>query len=280
MQTLKDRWGIFKGTILDPFVLIPLVATIGLGILLRSQKESEIIAALTVIISLTSGFLGAILRNKWSEMTEEKVIVTRGKVAVRSLKLLLGNIVTLDKRIGEFLSRCQTPGGNITTDPEVIKTYLEEIIGRCRTQEEEAISSIENWTDIIPEADIKSQIGIISELREKERNLSREVKTLTEAVKDIKNQNKEDKERLMEEIQSKEEELNSTKRLLTKSANEAFGTSGYSGIAGYNLLSTQPLGLAAGVTFFNMPCSKCGRLFTTNNALAAMCPDCSKKSEE
>lgn len=172
MRPLKERWASFLTIIFDPLVLTFLVLTLLLGIFLKSQKEPVVIAALTIIITLISGILGAILKGKWSEITEEKVIVARGKTAVRSLKLLLSNILSLEKRVCEYLFRSQDEQAKMGQSPEVIKTYLEEIIGRCRIQGEEAISSIENWTDIVPEADIRTQIGVISNLREEGTSLS------------------------------------------------------------------------------------------------------------
>ena len=81
---------------------------------------------------------------------------------------------------------------------------MREIIDRCTNLQEETVNSVENWTDIIPEAEVKTEIGEISKLQaemvekeaeitalkkkeaistEEERNRINEIKKLTEDVK-------------------------------------------------------------------------------------------------
>ncbi|MDO8958071.1 MAG: hypothetical protein Q7V48_07535 [Deltaproteobacteria bacterium] len=289
MRPLKERWASFLTIICDPLVLIFLVLTILLGIFLKSQQDPVVIAALTIIITLISGILGAILKGKWNEITEEKVIVTRGKTAVRSLKLLLSNILSLEKRVCEYLFRSQDEQSKMGQSPEVIKTYLEEIIGRCRIQGEEAISSIENWTDIVPEADIRTQIGVISNLREEGDKLIGEVNTLKETLAEAKNQKIEETAKLKKEIDIKEEELRKIKYQLFATSNRAFGTSGISGYPGISVGGIIEIGRGStGVGVLSEPttgvCFECGKPFDSRNSLALAiyprCPDCEKKAKK
>lgn len=290
MRPLKERWISFLGIIGDPIAAILLGFTILLAIFLKSQKEPEIIVALTIIITITSGFLGGILRGKWSELTEEKVIVARGKTAVRSLKLLLSNILALEKRVCEYLLRSQDEQSRVGQNPEVIRTYLEEIIGRCRSQGEEAISSIENWTDIVPEADIRTQIGVISKLRDEGDKLIREVRTLKEILAEAKNQKIEETAKLKKEIETKEEELRKIKYQLFATSNRAFGTSGFLGSPTGLMYSSfvgpiEAGGVLTGVAYQTFVCSECGKPFEKTdslpiNMLTPRCPDCEKKAKK
>ena len=284
MQPLKERWVSFGGIIGDPIVVIFLVATILLAIFLKSQKAPEVIVALTIIITITSAILGGRLRDKWSEITEEKVIVARGKTAVRGLKLLLGNILALEKRVCEYLLRSQDEQSRVGQSPEVIRTYLEEIIGRCRNQGEEAISSIENWTDIVPEANIRTQIGVISKIREEGDKLIAEVRTLKQKLAEAKNQKVEETATLKKEIETKEEELRKIKYQLFETSSKAFGTSV---ISGASLMYVNPsfVGsfetvLTPEVVYPTFLCSECGRLFEIPKYfLPLRCPDCETKAK-
>src|SRR5262249_41165089 len=50
---------------------------------------------------------------------------------------------------------------------DVTNRNYEEAITSCTMLSEETIGAIENWTDIVPEADIKSQIGVVTGLQDK-----------------------------------------------------------------------------------------------------------------
>ena len=68
------------------------------------------------------------------------MVVARGKSAVRGLKL----IASLENRVEEFGS---SNTEEIRDHPEVVFRNYEEIVGICNILEEEAVNSIENWTD-------------------------------------------------------------------------------------------------------------------------------------
>jgi hypothetical protein len=278
MKRLKESWHLFLSIIWDPFFITFFAVTGYLYWISTSQKNPELTAILTFFISVTSGIVGAIIKKRWSDVTEGKVIEARGKAAVRSLKLLLGNIMALEKRVCDYLSRWQDEKSQVKQNTEVMKTYLEEVIGRCRIQEEEAISSIENWTDIIPEANITTQIGVISNLREEADKRSEELKALKEALGRAKSENLEEKERLRKEIQKKEDELRKVKKELrtTTTATLPYGTSGYGGpiIESTHSLLGRVLADATSCT-----CTVCGKVFVEFGPVPAIprCFECEKK---
>lgn len=207
----KRRWQIFCQLIVDPLTIILLILLVVFAKVLTVQVDIGVKAILTLVISIVSAVLGSIIYNRWSSLNEEKIIIARGKVAVRSLKLLLGNIIAIDSRVREYLSRfCsdlnKTKNGKIIFN-EIVKTYLEEIIKRCVLLEEETLSSIENWTDIIPEADVKTQIGIITRLREEVQNGERDLQRSKAELDKISGKSKEKEKQLRNEIKEKGNEL-------------------------------------------------------------------------
>ncbi len=64
-------------------------------------------------------------------------------------------------------------------DYKLIVSNFEEVIEKSIIIEEEVLSSMENWTDIIPEvADLKSLIGTVSQFKERETELEKELISL------------------------------------------------------------------------------------------------------
>ena len=201
-RPLTDRWKAFLSVILDPWIILLLMATASLVWLQVEQSDPALIASLTAVIAVFAGVLGGLLTNRWSQETEERAIAGRGKVAVRGLQLILGNVAALHNRVETYLRRA----GDDDLSPEVTRTYLEEIIGKCRVLQEELISSTENWTDIVPEADIKTQIGLVTKLRDTVREDAQRLKELRGQLGDA-DRSREENLGLRSQIQVKEREL-------------------------------------------------------------------------
>src|SRR5580765_5877005 len=104
-SSLRDRWTQFLSIILDPWVFILLAASAFAGIQAANQTEPKSFGLMTFIATIFGGVLGGILAKRWSDITEERVIVALVKTAVRGLKLLLGNVAHLEKRARVFLGR-------------------------------------------------------------------------------------------------------------------------------------------------------------------------------
>lgn len=213
-------------------------------------------------------------------MMEEKVLVTRGKSAVRSLKLLLVSIGSLQRRIKDHIQSIDKEN----PQEKLMRSHFEEIEGTCGVLEEEGISSIEDWTDIIPEvANLKTQIGTITEMRG-------EVETLTSELTELKAENtklteltqegakdKELSRSILEEnnrtIEKKEMELSQLRERLKKSET-AINNTVLSGIAAFGsgalgsrstghigpsrTLSDDVIKLVRGINQ-NKTCSQCGK---------------------
>jgi hypothetical protein len=97
----------------------------------------------------------------WAELSDEKMIDARGRTAIRGLITLLNRLANLERRVTQYLERQNT--NNL--DKEVVRTYFEEVVENYNSLQEDVLSSIEDWADLIPEADIRSEIGVITELK-------------------------------------------------------------------------------------------------------------------
>ena len=172
-KTLSDKWSDFIDIIFDPWVLVLIFSISIFFNLTIGETNNTVSSLLFVLITLCSAVLGGRITKYWSEINDSSVLVARGKAAVRSLKLLLGDISRLEKRVSNFTHN----DDEIENHPKVTKRNYEEIRGLCILMEEQAVNSIENWTDIVPEADIKTQIGDITNLaqalQEKEKDLTK-----------------------------------------------------------------------------------------------------------
>jgi hypothetical protein len=203
------------------------------------------------------------------------------------LKLLLGNVSTLERRVGGYIERYTTNNPN----PDVVKLCFEEVVTKCIVIQEEALNSIENWTDIIPEADVKTQIGIISDLRLKEEKLTRELSELRTESQTTQGKTAAQIAQLRNEINQKEEQLAEAKtRLLKKEVNLRPGL-----ISGLGLTPDliSGLGLASVSTGLRLPaiapqkCDSCGKnfhptlgMYRRSKADQSKCSDCYNAKKE
>lgn len=211
--SIWSKWKTFIIIILDPWVLFLLLAT-GLSIYFSSKTEAkEIQALLNFVISIFSGLLWGVLANKFSQLTEIQVLVARGKGAIRWLKLILLNINHLVKRTQGYIKTLSVE----EKDYKLIVSNFEEVIEKSIIIEEEVLSSMENWTDIIPEvADLKSLIGTVSQFKERETELEKELISLQKETWEQNTQKE-------QELREKEQELAIVKDKL-KNAESNFGS--------------------------------------------------------
>jgi hypothetical protein len=287
--SLKDSWKQFISIVFQPFVLILILASMAAGYLAANQKDPKIIALMTFIAAICGGALGGILTKRWSEMTEERVIFARGKTAVRALYLLLNNIAHLEKRTKVFLSRRDIKEEEDVGEAVDAKVAFEEIIGLCRVLEEEALSSIENWTDIIPEADVKTKIGMISELQQLVESLQIDIGELKGQVDEAK-ENKAEVAALRKRIQDKEALLEDARTQLLGRQIPLVGTSG-------SIFRLEPSPSQLFRPESVKTCAKCGRVYIevpslldtissqnqpvradpTGTSVANLCKECKEK---
>jgi hypothetical protein len=283
MNDIKRRWKNFANIILDPWSIILIAGTVVLSIVLLNQNDKVIIIILTFIISVASGILGGILGKRWEDLTEERIIAARGKSAVRDLKLLLGNIALLEERVHRFTRWHADAVKKDNSNHEVIAVNLEEIIGRCNMLEEQAINSVENWTDVVPEANVSTQIGIITDLKRKTELLEADVRSLNNELGESKDKSAEEIKKLQGEKRQKEKELENARQEL-RNRSWTLNIPPASGSA--YLGATGPIQGVGGLPTFSPSeslrfCSNCGKAFTepsgTVTLYPRLCPDCRVK---
>lgn len=212
-KDFKERWIAFIRVIFDPWAIALYILIVALIVFYGYAKEDYVKILLTFLFSIISSLIGGVYTKRWSDINEEKIVFAKGTTAIRSLKLLLQQIISVENRTRLFLKR-----NNKNNSEESVKIGYEEIIDRCKLLEEQAIGAIENWNDIIPEADVKTQIGMISELKQREEELEKRIENMTEQKLSSDKQNdakdfelqkaKNDLEKLRTELRAKEERLN------------------------------------------------------------------------
>jgi|GEM_PF-815913 len=266
-NSLKNKWSNFMKVVFDPWVLCLLIIT-GVFVYFSGEVDNKsFIPLITLIISLVSGLLGGIIANRWAQMTELKVLVARGKSAVRSLKLVLLNISNVEKRTKEYINSID----NKNIEYKLIISNFEEVIEKCNILEEEIISSIENWTDIIPEVeDFKTQIGLISNMKTKQAELEIDILNLTHQITNVETEGTKQNEELQKMLADKETDLIKTKKKL-KEAESKVNTSLLGGLtsvtnssilAGLTTSSPQSLNSLYNTSSFGFStCTKCGKSY-------------------
>lgn len=208
MDNLKNRWKMFAGVVFDPWTIFLLI-TVSILFFLSANEQNRFAASLLfVLITISSAILGGRVTKHWVDITEGGIVRARGKSAVRSLKLLLRNIASLETRIRNF----RFAEDEIENHPEVIKRNYEEVVETCSLLQEETINSIENWTDIVPEADIKTQIGVISDLKSNISEKENELSLLNEKFNAAKGETEQSKKNLKEKILEKENQIKKLER--------------------------------------------------------------------
>lgn len=194
-------WSVFLSICIDPLVILSIIT---LSYLYNSTDADKPTPALIyILVTAVSTIFGVRITQKWSEITEGGIIKARGRTAVRSLKLLLGNISSLEQRIANFSDNTD----QINNNPDVTSRNYEEIREKCLRLQEEVISSIENWTEFVPEADIKTQIGEITGVSSSLLNAEEELKAVTEELEHIKNTNNGEKDKLELEVKARQNEI-------------------------------------------------------------------------
>jgi hypothetical protein len=228
---VKSSWLSFLSVALRPGIVIPFLVALGLIVTSYVEKlqPGAVSAILTFIISIFSGVIGAVGYKHWNDLNEERVLIARGKSAIRGLILLTQSISALEQRIRAFL------GGENKSEQTL--TGYEELLDRFGMLQEQTLSAIEEWKDIIPEAAIKTQIGLITRLKNEKLDLEGQVSEIqkelaaTRATEDKSGQEVKD---LQQRLKATEENLIKVRSALVAKAFElgSSGVSGYPGLGG------------------------------------------------
>ena len=216
MTPLRNRWKAFGVIIFDPWIILLLLCTFLLTSILLNITNVILVATVTFLVSLFSGVLGGIIARRWDDITQEKEIMARGKSANRSLQLLLSSLISIERRVRLYLQRYNDEEYNKKIYPEVIKTYFEEVIEECASLEENVINSIEDWTDILPNVEIKTVLNFIRDLKSKYNDASAQLEQVNIDLREIRNKSEEEISELNKRRIDITEELSRIKKELRK----------------------------------------------------------------
>ena len=272
MGALKEKWIHFLQIAFDPLVLIFFLATLVLVWITPGQKDLTLSAVLSILISISAAIVGGVATKNWLDLTTGTVLVARGKSAIRSLKALLTNIAAFERRIYQHLSRHDEK----PLDTDLVRSCFEEFVERCGILEEQAINSIENWTDIIPEAEVKTQIGVITAIREEKIKLESEIKEVRAQFEEAKEKTATEKDELRKTLMEKEKKLSETEtQLLQERRKINLGV--LSGLPGLTLSTSLGLPKAPDLTLpeflFTKTCSTCGQSYIPPSPLGPQVDD-------
>jgi hypothetical protein len=286
LKPFFTKWGVFLSITLDPMILALIILVVFLSELSVRQTEPRdpvVSTALTFMLSMISSVAGAIWYDKWNTLTNGKVLTARGKMAVRGLKLLIRHLNALQQRARKYLDRYNSDKFRNQLAEEVIRTYLEEIIHNSIVLQEECLSSIENWTDIVPEEDIYTKIGTISDLNQLVEAKEIEISSL----KEVQVQSDDQKKQLKERIAQREFELNVLRQGMVQisegltSATSPLGASPSSLPPSYARLTVASLitattALGTSDIYAPQKCRACGADLTISPLIgdSTVCPRC------
>ena len=297
---LKREWSAFFKVLLYPWALVCLLVTIAFGYVLTRQTDQRLITLLTVLVGVLASLWGGLAGNRLMEITGEKALVARGKTAVRSLRTLWLNILALERRVQTYID-CHA-NGQIT--PELARTYLDETLERCAGLERETLASIDNWTEIVPDAAaVASYLARLADLQSQKATQTDALADLRQSLAEVVGKSAAQEEELRRQIQEHERALTKIKKELAQQAAKVQFPAGSLGDLAttisvphhgnaFPFLATGIPYLAAGESsnVINVSgertCAKCGRRYVpapTPNGLMSirigpdLCPDCAAK---
>lgn len=152
--------------------------------------------------------------------------------------MLFGGLIALEKRVRAFRSRLSNSEIQSTALHELFETRYDEVISQCVSLSEHVVSSIEDWTDILPEGSIVSEIGALTKLKEELQEHETEVDQLTSKLKEQTKLSSDEKRKLEKQLADHKSEIQKLK------ANRvpAWDSSNFSSTSGVALGPTGPSG--------------------------------------
>lgn len=209
---LQRKWEVFFNIVLEPLPILLLFSTVALVFFTTKSTNPYMIAFLSTLISISGGILGGLVYERWREIHESLVLITRGTLAIRSLIILFNKIVALEQRTTLHQKRAIEKK---RLDKDIINTNFEEINESLISLQENTIHSIEDWQDIIPEAKLNTLIGEISRLKKQMLTLEEQKRNITDELKNKTKSSEEERKDLEQQLRKTEIELAKTNNNLT-----------------------------------------------------------------
>lgn len=202
--SLQQRWKEFFNVVFEPVNILLVGVTIALYFVSTKNDSTYMAVLLYLLVSMCSGEIGARVTARRGKNRESHVLVARANSAIRSLILLLNKGISLETRVRHHLKRLTEKK---QSDDEIVKINFEEIIEALNSLQENTIHSIEDWKDIVPKANSKSEIGVITNLKKQVFMLALEQKNISEKLGNETKATQEEKKILEQKLQETKIEL-------------------------------------------------------------------------
>lgn len=270
-KDLGKPWLVFVKILSYPPVLITLLITlIATYLSTLFNWDVKFAVSLSIIASLSSGILGGVIFDKYQEYSGNKVLVKKGKSAVRNLSLIADQLHRLRIRLSEF-------------NAKKIRISIDEIDHHLVTTEKSVISGIEDWVDMVPELTTLTKLfetvvergnkmlGLINEKKELEKELQKQDKAQKEKVTSLESR-----------INQKNKEISNLSFEISKLRRQQISIGGPTISSGLNIgsLSAGAFGNINGniVNVSNLRnCQKCGNEYNVSSFMVdlGLCSNCS-----
>lgn len=210
---MKKKWKEFGAVIVEPFnivLLVVLLAMYGAGF---ADLKGAMGVLSQGVLALVSGVLGARIASGVADLNDGGILRARGTVSVRGLRLLLKNLNSLERRVQFFKTEAAEDGAG---QKRLTDAHYDEIVEMARAIQEQAVSSIENWTDIVPEAQQGTLVGQMTELKNIIGSLENDRARLASELEAYRGQSREEKERLEADLANRQRLLSEAQAQLRK----------------------------------------------------------------
>lgn len=172
-------WGVFLKVILDPYTFLLIVVGAVLGWFGPKAVGDNYNALLQIVVAVVTGVVGARISTAMAAINQDGKLYASGRMAVRGLRLILTKTLALERRVATFVAQSQEEK-SAETRADVAKRNLDEVLESIRMLQSEVVGSIENWVDVVPDADVSKIFMAVGELRDQ---LTQKDEQLREAVK-------------------------------------------------------------------------------------------------
>lgn len=176
-NSLKSNWAILGRIILNPealFLILTIGGLIALTYFSNLRNSPLILTIIIMVISLLSSLLGGFFMKKWGDLYKTRMLIARGYTTIRNINLLLSHIFSIKKRVSLYIRRLNREELNY----DLLRSHFEEVAERCNNLFEDAVNTIENWQDVIPEANLKQQIAQVANIQKELNNRLDDLKDL------------------------------------------------------------------------------------------------------
>ncbi|HFT6976500.1 hypothetical protein I5V28_01430 [Stenotrophomonas maltophilia] len=171
-------WRVFLKVVLDPYTFLLIVVGVVLGWFGPKAVGENYNALLQIVVAVVTGVVGARISTAMAAINQDGKLYASGRMAVRGLRLILTKTLALERRVATFVAdsqKQQVP----EVRAQVAMRNLDEVLESIRTLQLEVVGSIENWVDVVPDADVSKIFMAVGELRDQ---LTQKDEQLREAV--------------------------------------------------------------------------------------------------